>query len=161
MFAKRPLEVLEMCKIPKRMSLFSPNINEVVTNYSPGSPYIRQLLVNCSPLFTKLSPKTENVEQLGIIWENSRTFCNRLVTVWRRFGERLAKCLQIIHPTFSIYSPNICRTISYLPIDHHVHHLVTRCLPNDLKTINFSSLDDLRICQLFANSRHFLSPNCR
>ena len=48
---------------------FTRNIHEVVANYLPVSPNVRQL-------------KMEN--SWWIFGENSRTFCERLLTVWRR-----------------------------------------------------------------------------
>ena len=81
-------------QIPKQ-SLFPPNIPEVVANYSPGSPNVRQLIVQ---LFTKLSPRTENGEQLDNIRDKKlnilQTFGANLAKSWQRFGERLAKCVR-------------------------------------------------------------------
>ena len=155
MFSKRSPEVLEMFKIyatfsdpdiwPQIPRLFSPNIREAVANHSPGSTSVAY--VNCSPLFTKLSPSTpENGEQLGEFWGKQS---NVLANVWWQFGKDLVNFWQKrspnIHEIIAIYSPSSCQTISNSPIDRHFRQLVTRCLLNDLKTITHSSPNDLRI----------------
>ena len=131
--------------VRKNLWLFSPNIHEAVANHSPGSTSVAY--VNCSLLFTKLSPSTpENGEQLGKFWgKQSKVFAN----VWWQFGEDLVNFWQKrspnIHEIIAIYSPSSCQTISNSPIDRHFRQLVTRCLLNDLKTITHSSPNDLRI----------------
>ena len=110
-----------------------------MANYSPSSPNARQLLTS---VHKSSPPKLK----MG----NCRTFCDSLLKIWRRFGERLAYCSPNIHviiATFAIYSPNSCQIFSNSPIYRHVRQLFTRCLPNDLKTIAFHR----RMISEFAN----------
>ena len=109
-------------QIPKQ-PLSSTNIHEVMANYSLGSP----IYVNCSPRFTKLSPKLKMGNSWGIFGENNRTFCERLV--WRRIGEYL------IIPTFAIHSPNSCQTIFNSPRSPISHQLFAKRAQNNKKFI--------------------------
>ena len=116
---------------------------------------VRHMYVNCSPLFTKSSPKTENGEQLGRKQSNIlRSFGDSLAKIWWTFGKMFAK-----------YSPNL-------------RHLFTKQLPNNLLFAYWSPFRHQMFAKRSQNNHFFiagwsqnlpiicqfstfLSPNCR
>ena len=119
---KRSPEVVEIFKIYatiRRPWYLTPNPQTVAVfpKYSRSCGKLFDGLAKCTSTARHCSPSClQKLNSWGIFGENNRTFCERLVTVWRRFGEDFAK-----------YSRNI----------PHLRHLFTKQLPNNHEFADF------------------------
>ena len=116
-----------------------------------------QTIGEIDQIYLNLQEIPESREQFGHICQLVEELDEQVPTNKELFGERLVTLSSSIHAiiaTFAICSPNNCQTVSISPNSRQV-------FANNLNTITFSSSNECRIRQLFADSVQFLSPNCR
>ena len=115
--------------------MFSPNLHQVVANYSPGLPNVRQLLAT---VWQVISQKTETGKKLGEICQLIAELGEQFTSNWGVFGE-------------------------HLPIIQNIRHLFIKQLPNSLQFTDWSPRWPISR-QFFAKwsqNNHVFITNCR